>query len=398
MNCAVEIDPRSVKQILLDVPDVRDGPVYLEKAGRFSIKEGVEEITNVDAMVPLVVHSTRCASFVYGLRCSNSELLFITLTLSCLQDLKQFLLERIDSEMSLSSVSQIPPKNELPWKPSKEVDLSNTRLSKEQRNRLRALVDKYWQIFSRDEEDLGKVKRRYGEHDIELKNPKMQPILQKPYTVPFAKERIVDECVDRMLRMNIIQPTSSNWASPIVLVKKPDGSERFCVDCRRVNEVTVKDAFPMPNVKQKLNKLHGCQWFTSLDCTSGYWQIGMTARAQEISAFICNRGSFAYRVMPFGLCNAPATFQRIMETIVSKLPNSSAYLDDVLTSSRTFDEHIEHLEQLFIQLLEAGIKVKPSKCKVAQAETNFLGYKVSGQGITRCRRSAPHQGQKAKKM
>jgi hypothetical protein len=115
-------------------------------------------------------------------------------------------------------------------------------------------------IFSRDDEDIETVKDYFGKHEINLTNEK--PIKQRPYQIPFAKEKIVDECVDKMLcecvEMNIIEPATSNWASPIVLVKKPDRSERFCVDYRKVNEVTEKDCFPMPNVELKLNKLHGC--------------------------------------------------------------------------------------------------------------------------------------------
>ena len=107
------------------------------------------------------------------------------------------------------------------------------------------------------------------------------PIKQRAYRTPFAKEQVVNESVDKMLKMNIVEPTESGWASPIVLVKKQDGSERFCVDYRKLNAVTIKDRFPMPSIESKLNKLYGSKYFTSLDCTSGYWQIKLSERAKK---------------------------------------------------------------------------------------------------------------------
>lgn len=115
---------------------------------------------------------------------------------------------------------------------------------------------------------------------------------------------MVEEYVEKMIDMKIIEPVSSNWASPIVLVKKPDGSERFFVDYWKVYEVTIKDSFPMPSVESKMNKLYGCKLFSSVDCTSVYWQIKLSEKGKQITAFVCHKGSFAFNVMPFGLCNA----------------------------------------------------------------------------------------------
>ena len=111
------------------------------------------------------------------------------------------------------------------------------------------------------------------------------------------------------------------------------------VDYRKVNNVTLKDSFPMPNIEKRLNKLHGSKFFTSFDCTSGYWQIKLSDIAKQITSFICSLGLFSFKVMPIGLCNAGATFQRIMELILNKLTNSIAYIDDILTFSKTFEEH-----------------------------------------------------------
>ncbi|CAF0859482.1 unnamed protein product [Brachionus calyciflorus] len=266
-----------------------------------------------------------------------------------------------------------------PWIPSEIINFKNTNLNKDQINELKKLIDNYSEIFSKNDEDIGTVPENFGVHDIELSENK--PIRQRPYPIPYAKEQVVKECVEKMLKMNIIEPTNSSWASPIVLVKKPDGSERFCVDYRKVNGVTLKDSFPMPNIENRLNKLHGSKFFTSLDCISGYWQIKLSERAKQISSFICSLGLFSFNVMPFGLCNAGATFQRIIEILLTELSNSLAYKDDILTFSKTFEDHLEHLEKLFIKLRDAKIKVKTSKCKIAQNQTMFLGYKISGKGV-----------------
>ena len=172
------------------------------------------------------------------------------------------------------------------------IKITNKHLTNEQKQQLRELIDEYWMIFSRSDQDIGQVDEVYGQHDIKLTDD--TPIKQRPYKIPYAKEQVVNESVEKMLKMNIIEPTDSDWSSPIVLVKKPDGTERFCVDYRKLNKVTVKDNYPMPSVESKLNKLHGCKFFTTLDCTSGYWQIKMTDRAKKLISFVTSQGLFTF--------------------------------------------------------------------------------------------------------
>ena len=185
-----------------------------------------------------------------------------------------------------------------------------------------------------------------------------------------------------MLRMGVVETSNSDWASPIVLVKKSDGSERFCVDYRKVNALTIKDRYPMPSIESKLNKLFGSKYFTSLDCTSGYWQIQVSERAKKLIAFATSQGLFTFNHMPFGLCNAGATFQRVIEKIIQGVENSTAYIDDLLTYSSEFDLHLQHLRTLFERLKACNVKVKTSKCKIACDQLMFLGYKISTQGIS----------------
>ena len=133
--------------------------------------------------------------------------------------------------------------------------------------------------------------------------------------------------------MGIIEPSDSDWSSPIVLVKKSDGSERFCVDYRKLNKITIKDKYPMPSIESKLNKLYGSKYFTSLDCISGYWQIEVSDRAKKLLAFTSTQGLFTFNFMPFGLCNAGATFQRVIEKVIKGVENVTAYVDDLLSYS-----------------------------------------------------------------
>ena len=113
-------------------------------------------------------------------------------------------------------------------------------------------------------------RKKFGQHDIKLNDN--TPISQKPYRTPFAKEKVINESIQKMLEMKVVEHSDSDWSSPIVLVKKSNGSERFCVNYRKLNDVIIKDRFPTPSIESKLNKLYGCTFFTSLDCTSGYWQ------------------------------------------------------------------------------------------------------------------------------
>ena len=175
------------------------------------------------------------------------------------------------------------------------------------------------------------------------------PIRQYPRRVPPADREVVKELLDQMKRNDDIQPSSSAWASPIVLAKKRDGGVRFCVDFRRMNEITRKDAYPLPRIDDTLETLSQPQLFSTLDLASGYWQVELAEESREKTAFSTTEGLYEFKVMPFELCNAPATFQRLMDLVLSGLQwsNCLVYIDDIMIKGKTFQEHLKNMEQVF---------------------------------------------------
>ena len=161
----------------------------------------------------------------------------------------------------------------------------------------------------------------------------------------------VSQLVQEMLEQGIVKHSSSPWASPVVLVAKKDGSTRFCVDYRKLNAVTKLDVHPLPRIDDSLDLLAETKYFSTLDLASGYWQVGMDPDSQEKTAFATDVGLYEFTVMPFGLCNAPATFQRLMECVLAGLSREKClvYLDDILVMGATFDEHLANLQAVFEQ-------------------------------------------------
>ena len=174
-----------------------------------------------------------------------------------------------------------------------------------------------------------------------------------------------------MQKNGVISPSKSPWASPVVLVRKRDGTHRFCVDYRVLNSVTKSDSFPLPRIDELLDQLGESKYFSTIDLASGFWQH---PTAQEKTAFITHQGLYEFHVMPFGLTNAPAVFQRLMQQVIAPLKVTpgpeyvSVYLDDILVFSRTLESH---LKAVILRIHEVGLKLKPTKCKFAQRELEF---------------------------
>lgn len=208
-------------------------------------------------------------------------------------------------------------------------------------------------------------------------------IKQKPYRMSPVKQALVKEQLEEMLARGIVEPSCLGWASPVVLVPKKDASMRFCVDYRKINAMTDSDTYPMPNITEILESLAGAAIFSTIDFNSGYWQVAMDHSSKAKTAFITPSGLFQFNVMPFGLKNAPATFQRLMETVLKELQGKLCfvYIDDIIVYSSNLSQHFQDLQIVLHRLQEAGLTINLKKSKFCLHEISFLGHVVTTQGI-----------------
>ena len=253
-------------------------------------------------------------------------------------------------------------------------------LNPNQREQLVNLISEFHDVFVGPNGELGRTSA--AKHRIITTTP--QPIRQAPRRMGWARRKIAEEAVDNTLAQGVIEPSDSPYSSPIVLVPKKDGSTRFCVDFRLLNDVTYKDAYPLPRIEDIIESLNGAQWFSTLDLASGYWQVEVDPADREKTAFsIPGRGHFHFVVMPFGLANAPATFERMMDNILGDLLWNGCFnfLDDVLAHGSDFSMALSNLREVFIRLRRAGLRLKPSKCKLFRRSTSYLGYLISAEGV-----------------
>ena len=253
-------------------------------------------------------------------------------------------------------------------------------LEEAQKAEVTALLAEFADVFARSADDLGR--KSIVKHEIRTSESK--PIRQNPRRLPSSQRAVAEADIQNMLKRGVIEPTSSPWASPIVLIRKKDGTTRFCVDYRKLNSATVKDSYPLPRIDDSIDALSGSCWFSTLDLASGYWQVGVEERDRPKTAFSTGSGLYQFTVMPFGLCNAPATFERLMERVLSGLPWEVCllYLDDIIVHAKTFKAELEQLRSVFGRLREAGLKLSPKKCHLFKKPVVFLGHVVSEEGVS----------------
>ena len=256
---------------------------------------------------------------------------------------------------------------------------SSDGLKEDQKESLHRLLTRYQGAFMGRDGRLGRTDKFL--HRIDTGGA--TPIRQHARRTPIYQKAEVQRQLDEMLEQGVVQPSHSPWASPVVLVKKKDGSLRFCIDYRRLNQVTKKDAYPLPRIDDSLDALAGSCWFSTLDLASGYWQTEVHPDDREKTAFTTGTGLYEFNVLPFGLCNAPSTFERLMEVVLRGLQWNVCliYLDDVIIYSKGFDEHLDRLSRVLHALKGAGLKLKPKKCILARPEVTYLGHIVSSTGI-----------------
>ena len=244
----------------------------------------------------------------------------------------------------------------------------------------RELLLKWEHLFAQNDLDLGKT--ALIKHKIRLTN--QTPFKERYRCIPPHMYNDVRAHIQEMLDIGAIHKSHSPWASAVVLVCKKDGGLRFCIDLRKLNEQTIKDAYSLPRIDEMLDSLQGSQWFSSLDLKSGYWQVEMDEESKPLTAFTVGLlGFYECKRMPFGLTNAPATFQRLMENCLGDLNLHWCiiYLDDIVIFSKDPASHLERLEAVFQKLEEAGLKLKPSKCELFWRKLAYLGHVISAKGV-----------------
>ena len=235
-------------------------------------------------------------------------------------------------------------------------------------------------VYSQNEFDLGRT--NVLEHELPTGNA--NPVRCPPNRLGQDKREAAQVIVNSLLEKGLIVHSKSPWAAPILLVKKKNGSYLLVIDYRRFNQVLKKDAFSLPRIDDTLDSLAGAKWFCTNDLSSGYWQVGLAEKDCEKSAFVTDRGLFEWKVMSFGLSNAPATFQRLMEVILSDLRYESllVYLDDIIVFGSTVETTLKRLGQFCERLRDSKLKLRPDKCHYFKKRVTYLGHVVSDEGIS----------------
>ena len=245
----------------------------------------------------------------------------------------------------------------------------NILLPEEQERQLRRLIGNYSDVLT----DVPGV-TNVGHHDIELTDSR--PIKSRPYPLPHALRHVVDDEVKEMLDLGVIEPSSSPYASPVVLVKETRWFKSFLL---RLSQTQLGD-----NPRRRTNtgsrrdlcKLAKDNYFSKLDLTKGYWQVPLTERAKPLTAFVTPNGLYQFKTMPFGLINAPASFSRVMRNLLRGMDCVHNFIDDILVHTTSWEKHLEVLRELFKRLRNANLKAKPSKCLFGQESLEFLGHQL----------------------
>ena len=289
-----------------------------------------------------------------------------------------------DNEQSASqtgmSVNQVKvDSGEIPEHVQDLFERSKQDLTPDEQIELKRLLVNNADAFSTHDLDLGSFDAI--EHTVDTGDAK--PVKQRLRRTPVCFEGEEEKHLDKMLKAGVIEPSISEWASPPVLIRKRDGSVRWCVDYRGLNKVTKKEIFPLPIVEQCLDALYGNMWFSKLDATCGYWQVKIKDEDKCKTAFITKYGLYQFTRMSFGLCNAPSTFTRVMNLVLHGLHWRTvlAFLDDVLVLGRNFGDHLKNLSQVLERFRIHNIKLKPKKCELFRTEVEYLGRTVGREGM-----------------
>ena len=242
---------------------------------------------------------------------------------------------------------------------------------------LKLLIEEKRLAFAWDKLDMGRCD--FVEHHIEVHGH--APIQKRPFRYSASEKEILQKEINMMLELGVIEHSQSPWGFPAILLPKKDGGIRVCIDYRDLNTITKTDAYPLPRIDEMLDRLHGAQYFSKLDCKSAYWMIRMAEDSKEMTAVITPFGKYSFCYMPFGLKNAPSTFQRAIDSVLAPLEYAYPYLDDIIVFSSTWEDHVGALLQVFDRLIGVNMKLKLSKCEFGMSSITYLGHLATREGI-----------------
>lgn len=270
------------------------------------------------------------------------------------------------------------PKKKMTPLNSNDVDI-NKNLSQEQKKQLMQLINSYRDCFAMSLCEMGCAENA----KMEICLTSSKPVTYRPYRMAHSERELVKGMIDQLKEADVIQDSFSEYASPIILVNKPNGQKRLCIDYRKLNQITHKERHPLPHMEDQIDQLKNYKYFTTLDLFSGYYQVKMGENSIPKTAFVTNDGHYEFKRMPFGLANAPSVFQRIINNIFGPLGGTVAlaYLDDILSPCQTFEEGLEKLTKIFETLRKNHLTLNPSKCHFFQEKINYLGLEVSRDGV-----------------
>jgi hypothetical protein len=253
-------------------------------------------------------------------------------------------------------------------------------LNQEDKRKVEELLLRYESVLEYDQEKPNIVPN--VKHRIVIEENK-KPILQKRYRESPDKRKFIKDEVERMIKAKRIRESYSPWASPVTLAKKKNNNFRFCIDYRKLNSVTKPDAYPLPRIDELLERYQTARWFTSMDLASGFHQVEMSEEDKEKTAFICSEGLYEFNVMPFGLRNAPGTFQRLMDKVLKDHIGDfvEVYVDDIMIYSKSLEDHMIHIEKVLQKLRDYNLVIKLKKCRFCQKKIEFLGHEIGEEGL-----------------
>ena len=251
----------------------------------------------------------------------------------------------------------------------RDMDTKLSHLSESQRRDIEVLVQEYQCLFP----DVPS-RTDHISHDVEINDA--PPIKQHPYRLNPTKQKHLEAEIEYLLDNDFIEPSQSSWISPCLLVPKPDGSYRMCTDYRKLNNVTKADTYPIPRIDDCVDKIGTSKYVSKFDLLKGFWQIPLTERAKEVSAFVTPKGLYQYKVMPFGMRNSPATFQRLINSVIAEIEGCEGYIDDVIIYSDTWEEHLKIMRKFFQRLSDAKLTINLLKSEFGCGHVTYLGHVV----------------------